>query len=316
MPRRIRFWESGRCYHVMLRGIDGRDIFKDDRDRGRFCLLLQEASELHTFRIHAFCLMTNHIHLLLEPLECSLGNGIHRFATRYAQHYNARHKKRGYVFQGRFKSILVEDGTYMKRLLRYIHLNPLEAGLVSKPQDFHWSSYNGYFSRSDFVWLETERVLSYFGPTPTAAIPNLAEYMTAKIDMAEELEEIARALRVGVYGSEEFKRAFVATKRFETIGDDTDNKSENAVTIDSLITSVCARFTCTTEQLISEDKQRNLVNARAVLARVAQLQKGLNLSDMSRALRKHQGTISRLASRAAKDVRLQDIVDKLMSKIA
>ena len=151
MPRRIRVWESGRCYHVMLRGIDGRDIFKDDKDRSRFCLLLQEASELHSFRIHAFCLMTNHIHLLLEPLESGLANGVHRFATRYAQHYNARHKKRGYVFQGRFKSILVEDGTYMKRLLRYIHLNPLEANLVSKLQEFHWSSHNGYFFQSDGV---------------------------------------------------------------------------------------------------------------------------------------------------------------------
>lgn len=300
----------------MLRGIDGRDIFKDDRDRSRFCLLLQEASELHTFRIHAFCLMTNHIHLLLEPLECSLASGVHRFATRYAQHYNARHKKRGYVFQGRFKSILVEDGIYMKRLLRYIHLNPLEASLISKPQDFHWSSHNGYFSRSDFTWLETERVLSYFGATRSVTLSNLAEFMTAKIDITEELQEIKRASRMGVYGSEEFTKAFVVTTKKLEMPDDKDNKNKVA-SIDMLIKLVCARFTCTAEQLISEDKQRNVVNARAVLARAAQLSKGLNLSDVSRALKKHPGTISRLATQATKDAILRDIIDELVkSQIA
>jgi putative transposase len=93
----------------MLRGIDGRAIFVDDRDRCSFALFLQEASELHKFRVHAFCLMSNHIHLLLEPLQEALGAGIHRFTMRYAQHFNRRHQKRGYVFQGRFRSILVED---------------------------------------------------------------------------------------------------------------------------------------------------------------------------------------------------------------
>jgi hypothetical protein len=138
------------------------------------------------------------------------------------------------------------------------------------------------------------------------AIANLAEFMTAKIDIAEELKEIGRASRVGVYGSEEFKRAFVATKRSEMPDED------KGVTIDILITLVCARLKCTTGQLISKDKQRNVVDARAVLARAAQLQKGLTLSDVSRALNKHQGTISRLASRAAKNARLQKIVDELV----
>jgi REP element-mobilizing transposase RayT len=133
MPRKKRFWEPGRCYYVMLRGVDGRAIFVDDADRCRFSLFLQEASELHKFRVHAFCLMSNHIHLLLEPLNDALAGGVHRFAMRYAQQFNRRHKKRRYVFQGRFRSILIEDGCYMRRLTRYIHLNPLEAGLVVRP---------------------------------------------------------------------------------------------------------------------------------------------------------------------------------------
>jgi putative transposase len=310
MPRKRRIWESGRCYHIMLRGIDGRSVFIDDRDKSRFCLFLQEASEIHKFRVHAFCLMTNHIHLLLEPIEDGLARGIHRFATRYAQHFNSRHKKRGYVFQGRFKSILVEDGIYMKRLLRYIHLNPIEAGLVERLQDFPWSSHNGYFSRTDFVWLETERILSYFGPTRSTALANLAEFTTDQINLIEELKEIELASRTGVYGSEEFKRAFVTitntNKKFECSAKD----NEHAIKI--LMNLVCARLKVTTEQLISEEKERNIVNARAVLAKIAQIQHGLNLSDISRALNKHPGTISRLAKHAAKDPELYRIVHELI----
>ncbi len=165
MPRKKRIWQSGRCYHIMLRGIDGRSIFMDDADRCRFYLLLQEASEMHKFRVHAFCLMSNHIHLLLESLNDNLAVGVHRFTMRYAQWFNRRHKKRGYVFQGRFRSILIEDGCYMRRLSRYIHLNPLEADLAIKPEDYCWSSYNAYLGRAIFVWLETDRILSYFGQT-------------------------------------------------------------------------------------------------------------------------------------------------------
>ena len=103
------------CHHVMLRGIDGKAVFIDNQDRGRFCLLMQEAAELHSLRIHAFCLMTNHVHLILEPIREKLAAGVHRFASRYAQHFNRKLNRRGYVFQGRFRSILVEDGIYSKK---------------------------------------------------------------------------------------------------------------------------------------------------------------------------------------------------------
>lgn len=310
MTRKKRFWEPGRCYHIMLRGIDGRPVFSDDGDKCKFLLLLQEAGEMHDFRIHAFCLMTNHIHLLLESLEGGLTAGIHRFATRYAQYFNRRYKKRGYVFQGRFRSILVEDGTYMKRLLRYIHLNPLEARLISRPQDYPWSSHNAYFSEAKFVWLETDRILSYFGFNRTNAIVNLAEFMTATMEATEDLREIERASRAGVYGCDEFKRSFVVTAALK--------KPANAegFSLDALMAIVCERLGVTKEQLCSEEKTREVVDARAILARAAQLLRGLNLSDVCKTLNKHHGTISRLATRAVCHPRLQIIVDELIGIVS
>lgn len=309
MPRKKRIWEPGRCYHIMLRGIDGRAIFIDDRDRCRFCLLLQEASELHKFRVHVFCLMTNHIHLLLESLDDGLAIGVHRFATRYAQHFNRRYKKSGYVFQGRFRSILVEGGTYMKRLMRYIHFNPLEAGLVSRPQDYPWSSHHDYFSQSRFAWLETDRILSYFGPSHAVAKINLAEFMDARID-GEDLKEIEQASRSGVYGSEEFKRAFVTT------GALIEQARDKKFSLEPLIDKVCTRLGITMDQLCSDEKTRNLVDARAILACAAQLLGGLNHSEVSRALNKHQSTISRLANRAVSSPKLQIIVNELVNSVS
>ena len=151
MPRKKRVCRSNMYHHVMLRGIDGRPTFIDERDQNRFCLLLQEASELCFFRIHAFCLMTNHVHLLVEPKTKPLSSGVHRFSSRYAQYFNRRHKRRGYVFQGRFRSILVEEGSYLKRLVRYIHLNPVEANLTARPEQYPWSSYNAYFNKATYT---------------------------------------------------------------------------------------------------------------------------------------------------------------------
>ena len=290
----------------MLRGVDGRPVFIDNYDRVRFCLLLQEAAERHKFRMHAFCLMTNHIHLLLEPLEGNLSSGMQRFAGRYAQHFNKRRKKRGYVFQGRFRSILIEGGLYMKRLMRYIHLNPLEAGLVSDPENYQWSSHNAYFGRGDFTWLETERVLSNFGSSRTTALINLANYMAAKTDASEDIEEILQASREGIYGSEEFKRSFVKIDRSE------ESYIENDFPLESLIDIVCERFGVTSRHLHREEKTRSVVDARAVLARTAQLLKGISLNDICKALNKCHGTLSRLATRVIKHGNLQEIAEKIV----
>ena len=306
MPRKRRFWEQGRCYHIMLRGIDGRAIFVDDRDRCRFSLFLQEASELHKFRVHAFCLMSNHIHLLLEPLQEVLSSGVHRFTMQYAQYFNRRHQKRGYVFQGRFRSILVEDGCYMRRLVRYIHLNPIEAGLSLKPDDYRWSSHNAYFGRTVFTWLETERVLSYFGETQLVALSNFADFMAAKVDATDDKKEIERASRLGVFGSQEFRRAFLVTSRSD------QQPTDEICSTETLLKAICERFGITANQMSSGEKTRQVVDARATLARAAQALSGLSLGDVGSLLGKRQSNISRLAKRCTKSPKLQAIVDELV----
>lgn len=308
MPRKKRVWQQEMCHHIMFRGVDGRALFFDDQDRIKFLLLLQEATEFHALKVHAFCLMTNHIHLILEPLMGSLSTGVHRFAGRYAQYYNGRHQRRGYVYQGRFRSIIVESGLYLRRLIRYIHLNPLEAGLAEAPDDYQWSSHQAYFGHACFTWLETKRVLAYFGTTINEALIELDIFMRKKVEAEQDAEGIRRALRVGAYGSDEFIKIYVP----DFVKDDT-GPDHNQVTVEQLVQGLCDKFSISLEQLCSSDKSQHIVNARSVLAAAAHQLDGLSLGDVSRMLRKHHGTVSRLAARVTKQSRLQAAIEELIS---
>ena len=292
MPRKKRVSRAYMCHHVMLRGIDGRATFLNDSDRVRFCLLLQEATELHSFKVHAFCLMTNHVHLLLEPTDRPLSTGVHRFASRYAQHFNKKHKRRGYVFQGRFRSILVEDGTYLRRLVRYIHLNPVDAKMCKLPDQYPWSSYKAYVGREVYTWLSMKRVLSYFGKNRLEALDNMASHIEEKIDANLDSKDIQKAFRIGVYGSEEFEEIYADNDEENIVEKEIEQKQ---VTVGQLVDEVCSRCKVNLDELRSSDKRRELVNARKVLARSAQLIGGLNLRDVCELLDKHHGSVSRLA---------------------
>jgi REP element-mobilizing transposase RayT len=132
-------------YHVMLRGNDGQPIFFSEEDKYRMCLLLQQGIERFDHRIEAFCFMSNHIHLAIRIGNISISQIIHHLAFRYTGYVNRLYKRIGHLFQGRFKSILIEDETYLKELIRYIHLNPVRAGLTTEPLKYPWSSHRDLF---------------------------------------------------------------------------------------------------------------------------------------------------------------------------
>lgn len=120
----------------MLRGNDGKDIFFSDADRCEMCLLIQKGVERYQHRIHAFCFMSKHIHLLIQIADIHLSKIIHNLAFRYSQRINRKKSKQGHLFQGRFKAIAIQEIVYLKRLLRYIHQNPVRASLVKNPSDY------------------------------------------------------------------------------------------------------------------------------------------------------------------------------------
>ena len=141
MARPLRIEFPGALYHVTARGHARAAVFLDDDDRRRFLALLAETAERRGWTCHAYCLMDNHYHLLVETSSADLGRGMRQINGVYTQRFNRAHGRAGHVFQGRYKAILVEKQAYLLELSRYVVLNPVRAGMVAKPGDWMWSSY-------------------------------------------------------------------------------------------------------------------------------------------------------------------------------
>jgi len=146
MPRRARQKSESGIYHIILRGINRQNIFEDEEDNSRFLQTLLHYKEISEYELYAYCLMGNHLHLLLRADEEPLEQIMRRICGSYVYWYNRKYERIGNLFQDRFKSEPVEDDPYFLTVLRYIHQNPSKAGLVDKNGQYKWSSYSAYMS--------------------------------------------------------------------------------------------------------------------------------------------------------------------------
>ena len=162
MPRIARVKSNSNIYHVMIRGINRQNIFEEDDDRICFMKILDYCKEISGFKLYAFALMSNHIHLLIEPAGEALDTVFSRIETRYALWFNRKYQRTGYLFQNRFRSEAVESDRYFMTVLRYILQNPMKAGLESHPGDYRWSSYRAYEKGKGAV-TDTQYALDLFG---------------------------------------------------------------------------------------------------------------------------------------------------------
>jgi len=202
MARPLRLEFPGAIYHVTSRGNAREAIFHSDEDRKLFLTVLGEAISRYGWLCHAYCLMNNHYHLLLETPEPNLSPGMRHLNGVYTQRYNCRHERVGHLFQGRYKAILVDRDSYLLELIRYIVLNPVRAGMVQEASRYIWSSYratagNGFRP----PWLTTDWILAQFGGSQAAAHRRYADFVAE----GEGVESPWLRLRGQVLlGSEEF----------------------------------------------------------------------------------------------------------------
>lgn len=164
MARPLRIEYPGALYHVTTRGNAGARIFKTDNDREYFLNLLGFIIERFHWLCHAWCLMENHYHLILETPEGNLSRGMRQLNGIYTQKYNWKYTKTGHIFQGRYKAILVDKESYLLELCRYVVLNPVRANIVKRPQDWKWSSYRSTTGKAKPPsWFSTDWILAQFG---------------------------------------------------------------------------------------------------------------------------------------------------------
>ncbi|MFS0863615.1 transposase [Fredinandcohnia sp. 179-A 10B2 NHS] len=166
MTRKHRIWFPGAKFHITSRGIRKSALFFDDADRKQYLLLLKETKKTSPFYLHSYCLMTTHIHLQIETIQIPTSQLIKNIHTVYAKYFNKKYSFTGHVFEDRYGAQLIETAEYELDVSKYIHLNPVKAGIVEKPEYYPWSSFRGYLPKQINVpLLHSSQLLSYF-PTP------------------------------------------------------------------------------------------------------------------------------------------------------
>lgn len=180
MPRRPREIAESGIYHVMLRGLNRDVIFLEDEDRERFLYSLSAAKAASGCRVLAYCLMTNHVHLVLRTADEPIGTVVKRLAVGYAGWFNRKYGRVGHLFQDRFRSRPVENDAYFIVLLRYVWNNPVEAGLVAGPEQYRWSSCR-FFGRTSSIVdnAELQRLLPQGELSGVVPVPDLHDMLTA-----------------------------------------------------------------------------------------------------------------------------------------
>ncbi|HKF41841.1 MAG TPA: transposase [Thermoanaerobaculia bacterium] len=205
MARPLRLQFAGAVYHVMARGHERSAIFRDAEDRSKFLALLEQVATEEKWIVHAYCLLGNHFHVLIETPEGALARGMRDLNGRYAQWFNWRHDRRGHVFEGRYRSVVVEKQTHLMELHRYIVLNPVRARLAERPSEWRWSSYRATVgSEKAPAWLETDWTLGQFGGRRSSAREAFQRFVSAGKVAGKEVEALERAAYLG--GREFLKR--------------------------------------------------------------------------------------------------------------
>ena len=205
MPRIARLDTPGLLHHIMIRGIERRRIFNDDKDRENFIerlsILLPETQS----QCYAWALMTNHAHLLIRSGPSGISNLMRRLLTGYAVSYNRRHKRHGQLFQNRYKSVICQEDAYLLELVRYIHLNPLRAKLVDNLEqlnDYPYSGHSALMGKRKRQWQEHEYVLGFFGRRVGEARKMYACYVKEGIALGRRPELVGGGLIRSLGGCE------------------------------------------------------------------------------------------------------------------
>jgi REP element-mobilizing transposase RayT len=321
MARPLRVEYPGAFYHVINRGNAGEDLFKSDRDRERFLEVLDAASERFSIRIHTYCLMTNHYHLLVETPEANLSRAVQWVNVSYAVYFNIKRRRRGHLFQGRFKSLLVDADAYLKHLSRYIHLNPVRAKMVESASEYPWSSYPFFIGTSKMPkWLCGDWLLSQFGKNLRQARQNYRAFVEESDPWT--LENPGRSPVGGfILGSEDFvnwvKETFLlsekATKEKPQL-----NALQSRIDMKGIVAAAGEIFDVDSDEILIKGKKRNLARDVAIyLSRKHSRRSGKELgqyfgdiSGSAIALR-----CKAVAERLQKDKRLKNRIKEIEGRI-
>lgn len=283
MARKPRIHLSGGLYHVIFRGNGGESVFFTDSDRYRFYLLLQEGACRFGYRVHAFCLMTNHIHLALQVGDIPLSRGMQNLSFRYTRWINWQKRRTGHLFQGRYKAVLIDGDDYLLELVRYIHLNPVRAGMVDDAEQYPWSGHRAYLGKEDLTWLTTDWVLGQFG---RSVAKGRVGYMNFVLDgMGEEH-------RPEFHGKGEVDSRLLGNDSFVNTCLSGLEERTLRLTAHEIIAIVCRAYAIDEAELKTHSQGRIASEARAVVGFLVREIGCATLSDVAKVVNREVGSVS------------------------
>lgn len=181
MPRAERIWFPGAVYHIIQRGNAKQEIFLENRDYEWFLKTVKEAKDEIKFEVYCYALMGNHYHMTIATKESHISDIMYFINSRYANRFNKKYGRSGHLFQGRFKGLLVDTDSYLLELSRYVHLNPVKAGLTATPGGYPWSSYRCYVENVKDDLVETELILAFFQSVSGNSRENYKSFINEKL---------------------------------------------------------------------------------------------------------------------------------------
>jgi REP element-mobilizing transposase RayT len=190
MPRRARIKGINTTYHVIIRGNERKNIFGVDSDKVYFIETLNKMKERYNFIIEVYCLMDNHVHILIDDNGNDISKLMKSINISYAYYYNKVNTRVGHLFQDRFISEIIEDDAYLLTVSAYIHNNPVRAGIVRKPEEYKWSSMGAYLGREDILRVNKERILGQFSERKETAIKKYYEFVRKHENIEEQVMEV------------------------------------------------------------------------------------------------------------------------------
>ncbi len=309
MARKPRIHFPGAFYHVISRGNQGQMIFHDDADRNRYLSLLEELPNRFRCKLYAYVLMGNHVHLLVEVTAIPLAKIMQNLQFRYTQYYNRRYQKRGHLFQGRYKAILCDRESYLLELVRYIHLNPVRAGLIRHIDRYRWSSHPMYL-RGDGKggWVSVDAVLKQFGEKRHQAIRRYREFIRDGLGEGHR-EDYYRVIDQRFLGDDEF------VEEVRERGQEAEERLPVDIVLKDIVQAACREFGVRPERVSQRGKSREVSRLRWTIGKLAVEEGGYRLVEVARFFGRDPGVMSRglrlLEERLVEEKELQRKIGRL-----
>ncbi|NOY53815.1 MAG: transposase [Deltaproteobacteria bacterium] len=276
MARKPRVQYQGAFYHVIARGNQRQKVFLDDEDYQQYRNRLITYQKRYCCTFYAYVLMSNHVHLLIEQGETDLSKIMQGLQQSYTMYFNKKYGKTGHLFQGRYKAIICDRDAYLLELIRYIHLNPVRAGITKLPDDYIWSSHHAYLSGRSSFWLEVEMPLACLAKSRKKAVSLYKDFINVAVNdgYREDLYEVKEQRYLGEDKFvEKLEKRFVRGKpiRFPV-----------ALDMDALVVKIGRSFKVPVGRIMDHTRSRDAALCRAVTAYVAKEVGSITLGEVAR----------------------------------